>query len=79
MNFYKPLGTSHKNKNFSNENIVQPTISQKILETKNSSEKLFPFKQKFSRFSDFFSVCIIDSAVYTTLTIYKWFEAGLKQ
>lgn len=39
MNVYKPLGTIHKNNIFSNENIIQPTISQK-----NTLNKKFEWK-----------------------------------
>lgn len=39
MNVYKPLGTIHKNNIFSNENIIQPTISQK-----NTWNKKFEWK-----------------------------------
>lgn len=66
-NVYKPLGTSHKNYIFSNENIA----FYKRYHKKKYERKTFSFKHKFSRFSAF-SVCIIDSAVYTTLLWLYW-------
>lgn len=66
-NVYKPLGTSHKNYIFSNENIA----FYKRYHKKNTSEKLFHLSINFRVFS-VFSVCIIDSAVYTTLLWLYW-------